>query len=400
MLGSRVQRYEDCQRNGNERAEVVVGVRIFMKLEQGPGPRQAGSALRRRLAAVAAAIALVAAMTVSSPANAAVDRLTQANLARVGVFTNWLQANHVPGVIDEVGWPGNRSATENRQWNSLATTVYKRLAQLGVPTDYWETGEKNAMLDPYEPGSGGQLVMLKSQAGPQRGINIGSGEHPGSPYPGIDLINKVAADGFTSVRLPFNWETLQPASMSALDESKVAKLQLTVRAILAAGMTVQIDNHNYARYNGRWTTPAQLSDFWKRLAPRFPDHRVSFGMMNEPFSTDFRPGVQRNLAADWEHISAATVTAIRHVGSTNLVTVSGFRWSNAYFWSCTHPKPWIVDPAKNYRYEAHTYFDRDTSGRYASPYANTSADSPSCAAVNNSAHPGPVPQPSGGPTPR
>jgi hypothetical protein len=38
------------------------------------------------------------------------------------------------------------------------------------------------------------------------------------------------------------------------------------------------------------------------------------------------------------------------------------------------PAPWIVDGAGKTLYEAHHYWDRDSSGTYARPYADEVAD--------------------------
>ena len=342
---------------------------------------------------------LIATTLPSPPAGAAAatsdDQLTQLNEHRVDVFTNWLRTYQVPGEISEVGWPGDRSASENAEWNTLASKIYARVAAAGVPVAYWGVNE-GGMLDPFQ-SSGSQLSVLRGQPGSQRGINLGGGEYGGN-YPSNDTIDKAAAAGFAWVRIPFNWEKLQPSSMGPLDAGAVQSLQNVVNRALADGMTVEIDNHNYARYNGSWTTDTQLSNFWSKLAPLFPDHRVSFGVMNEPYQ-------QPANTQSWAHISQAVVTAIRAAGSTNLLSIEADHWSNAYYWSCQDAKPWITDPADNYRYDAHTYFDADTSGQYSGSYDNTynQAQSWGSVALSNQCPSNPVssstppaPQPGGG----
>jgi hypothetical protein len=53
-------------------------------------------------------------------------------------------------------------------------------------------------------------------------------------------------------------------------------------------------------------------------------------------------------------------------GDRTLVMVPGYNWSAVAGWVQTHPEPWIEDPAGNFRYEAHDYWDEDSSGEYGS----------------------------------
>ncbi len=352
-----------------------------------------GAFRRTLLALLAAVVALTSTAIAAPPAHAADDQLTQLALRRLAVFTNWLQTHQVPGVIGEVGWPGDRGATEQAKWNALASRWYEQAAAKNIPVAYWGTGEAS-MLDPFQNGDAdAQISVVRRQPPKQRGMNLGGGEYPGGSYPSEATIKKAAAAGVTWVRLPFRWETIQPQLMGALNESEVGRLQSVVSQILANDMLVELDNHNYNRHNGSTATGAQLGDFWRRLAPRFADQRVSFGLMNEPYPP---------ADANWEAVSQAALDALRSTGSRNLVSVSAKHWSNAHRWSCHHPRPWINDPANNYRYEAHTYFDAANEGRYTDSYDNTYAQAQSRGGVSgayecpfNSSDGPPPPSPGG-----
>jgi endoglucanase len=50
------------------------------------------------------------------------------------------------------------------------------------------------------------------------------------------------------------------------------------------------------------------------------------------------------------------------------VAVAGYAWSALVRWHKVHPDGWIEDPAANFLYEAHHYWDRDYSGDYARSY--------------------------------
>ena len=82
--------------------------------------------------------------------------------------------------------------------------------------------------------------------------------------------------------------------------------------------------------------------------------------MNEPH--DMRP-------EDWRSISQEVVTAIRDAGDGKLILVPGDAWSSAPRWlEVNGLASWINDPAGNFAYEAHLYFDHDGSGRYQRSY--------------------------------
>lgn len=56
-------------------------------------------------------------------------------------FTDWCNTNGVQGIIGEIGWPGDRDAAENAQWNALAEQVYDLLDANNIHATYWATGE-------------------------------------------------------------------------------------------------------------------------------------------------------------------------------------------------------------------------------------------------------------------
>ncbi|HEY3835237.1 MAG TPA: cellulase family glycosylhydrolase, partial [Bryobacteraceae bacterium] len=85
-----------------------------------------------------------------------------------------------------------------------------------------------------------------------------------------------------------------------------------------------------------------------------------YDLMNEPH--DMENG-------DWTSTSQQVVEAIRANGDGKLLLIPGDSWSSAARWVETHGnRAWIRDPADNFQYEAHLYFDRDESGTYARSY--------------------------------
>lgn len=82
-------------------------------------------------------------------------------------------------------------------------------------------------------------------------------------------------------------------------------------------------------------------------------------------------------ARTWETLSQACVTAIRAKGDQTKIYVPGYDWSHVGNWSSNHPKPWITDPADNYAYEGHHYWDAGSAGTYPNSYATENASSSS-----------------------
>jgi endoglucanase len=208
-----------------------------------------------------------------------------------------------------------------------------------------------------------------------RGINI-SGAEFGSlggkvnkdyTWPTAATLDYFASKGFNTVRLPFRWEHLQPKLMGKFNGPELSRLKDTVEMIRARGMKTILDPHNYARYKdqpiGSKAVPhAAFADLWARLAKLYAnDDQVIFGLMNEPHSMP---------VAQWVEAANAATDAIRNTADAkNLVLVPGTAWSGAHSWMTPidgEPNGVALekfhDPAKNFAFEVHQYFDEDFSG--------------------------------------
>lgn len=208
-----------------------------------------------------------------------------------------------------------------------------------------------------------------------RGINISGAEFGASDgvvdkdytWPSTRTLSYFADKGFNTVRLPFQWERLQPKLMGELDEAELMRLMETVELIRARGMKIILDPHNYARYGedviGSEAVPVEaFADFWARLARYYTDDdQVVFGLMNEPY---------RMPVEQWLDAANAATRAIREkAGADNLVLVPGTAWSGAHSWMVPidgEPNSVVMakftDPADNYAFEFHQYLDDDFSG--------------------------------------
>jgi len=175
--------------------------------------------------------------------------------------------------------------------------------------------------------------------------------------------------GMNTIRLPFQWERLQPVLNADFDAGYLAKLKATAAALRARGANVVLDVHNYAYYklNRRGTTatgqligseevpvPA-FADFWRRMAVEFGSQSLSspyiFGLMNEPHDIDYTV---------WTNAAQAALTAIRTQGAKNLIFVPGAGWTTAGDSSWDSNKTvlqTVTDPLDNMAIEVHQYYD-------------------------------------------
>lgn len=172
--------------------------------------------------------------------------------------------------------------------------------------------------------------------------------------------------GMNVIRLPFLWERLQPDLMAPLDRTQLKYIKSTVKLIKKHKMSVVLDLHNFGRYRGKEVgteavPDAAFANVWTQLAEAFAnDPDVIFGLMNEP----------AKIPADrWARSAAAGIVAIRNAGAKNLVLVPGTYYSGAHSWRSTlkgvsnaQGLAGFKDPANNFAFEAHQYFDDDFSG--------------------------------------
>jgi endoglucanase len=87
-----------------------------------------------------------------------------------------------------------------------------------------------------------------------------------------------------------------------------------------------------------------------------------FGLMNEPNSMD------TNL---WRDTAQGAINAIRATGASNMILVPGNAWTGAWSWTSNYygtpnsvAMASITDPKNNFAFEAHQYFDGDSSGKF------------------------------------
>jgi endoglucanase len=156
------------------------------------------------------------------------------------------------------------------------------------------------------------------------------------------------------------------------------RIDAFVNAATDAGAYVILDPHNFQRYQpaaedfesspqglvGGSVSYLAYANFWARVADHYKSNpHVIFNLMNEPNSM---PTAQLVTAHN------VAIAAIRQTGARNLILVPGNQWTGAWTWNAT----WyqganathmlnIVDPADNFAFDVHQYFDANGSGTSA-----------------------------------
>lgn len=336
--------------------------------------------------------------------------------AELRSFTDWLEANGARGYVGEVGWPDGSSGAAQK-WNDLGEFWFDRADAAGLWVSGWATGEwwgPDYDLSVYENRLGdsesgvesanSQARVFEAHPGAApwtRGITVNGGEF-GSPiaakrsqfsnenlgryqtryhYDRQHTFDYLAGRGVGHVRIPFRWERLQPQLGEALDADEVHRLKSVIGRARAAGLGVILDMHNYGAYyvsNGdegirrpigsRQVSIADFVDAWRLISVEFSavDGIIGYVLMAEPF--DLSSVGRLSPVEVWEAASQRALNAIRATDDRRVVSVSGYAWSSLSRWTKIHPRGWIEDPASNFLYEAHHYWDRDYSGDYVHSY--------------------------------
>src|SRR3954469_21533656 len=210
------------------------------------------------------------------------------------------------------------------------------------------------------------------------GVNLYAGQFGGANgvygkdyiYPSNSYLDYYASKGMDVIRLPFDWERVQPTKDGVLSATEIGRIDAIVDHAKTLGLKVVLDPHNYGYgYGGMigaTTSNASFADFWGKMAAHFKDDaNVVFGIMNEPHD---------QVATQWVVSANAAVSAIRQTGATQLILVPGTYWSGAYSWVSGDPNrphsddndtvvgQGIVDPLNNYAFDVHTYLDPNNSG--------------------------------------
>lgn len=369
-----------------------------------------------RVAVAAMFCVLAFAGPLAAPSLAQDDALHHRVLSQLQSFIDWLQANNARGFVGEIGWPDQDHGGEAQQWNDLAEQWYEKADAAGLWVNVWATGEwwgNDYKLAAYEdltrpagvdtPNTQAPVIEAHpSTASYERCITDAGGDFNGREleprtkkfsnhnpgkydtnyhYDGAATFQYLASRGIDCVRIEFRWEAIQRKLGGPLNATELARFDKAIQAARDAGLLVILDMHNFGAYylwNGTTgvrraigTKKLPIKDFqdvWRRLSNVYKDQpNVYYGLMNEPVG--LKPKGSLSAAEVWEKASQAALQAVRDNGDDKVIMVSGYHWSPLADWAKYHPDGWITDPANNFLYEAHHYWDTDQSGSYVNSYA-------------------------------
>lgn len=167
--------------------------------------------------------------------------------------------------------------------------------------------------------------------------------------------------GFKIMRLSILWERIQSNLYSDLRHSYLNEIKYFLDKAEELNLLVLIDLHNYGRYKKEIIGNEQVPndaffDVWYKIASELKDYPAlyAYGLMNEP----------HNTKGHWHKVAQYGVNGIRLADKKHTIYVDGDNWSSSWKWPKSNPKPFVNDPENNLVYEAHIYFDKDSSGVY------------------------------------
>jgi endoglucanase len=204
------------------------------------------------------------------------------------------------------------------------------------------------------------------------GVNLSGLEFGTDVYPGVLNVNYVAptdaemdyyaSQGLDIIRIPFDWERVQPVMDGPLDQNYLSLIENIVSHAASDGLTVDLDLNNFGLYYGQEIGSAAVpnsafADVWSQLATVFASSpNVIFGLMGEPYE---------QTAQQWVTSANDAIAAIRAAGATQEILVPGTDYTGGETWVSSgnaSALEGIVDPDMNFAYEVHQYLDSNSSG--------------------------------------
>jgi endoglucanase len=188
------------------------------------------------------------------------------------------------------------------------------------------------------PGASASATATATAIG--RGVNFGNMlEAPTEGAWGLtvtdDFIDKAAAAGFTSVRLPVRWSN--HASVEApftIDAAFLARVDAIVDKLLAKGMVVVLNMHHYRQLDGDPLDAGELPVtgaavdvrfvmLWEQLAAHYQGRgaRLVLELYNEPHG--------RLNGEPWNVLAARALRVVRKTNPQRVVMIGPTSWNSA-----------------------------------------------------------------------
>ena len=188
------------------------------------------------------------------------------------------------------------------------------------------------------PGASASAIATAAALG--RGVNFGNMfEAPTEGAWGLtvtdDFIDKAAAAGFKSVRLPVRWSNHASADAPfTIDPAFLARVDGVVDKLLAKGLVVVLNMHHYRQLDGDALDAGERSVaasvlelrfvmLWEQIAAHYQgrDSRLVFELCNEPHG--------RLNGEPWNVLAARALRVVRKTNPERIVVIGPTRWNNA-----------------------------------------------------------------------
>src|SRR4051794_22114896 len=194
------------------------------------------------------------------------------------------------------------------------------------------------MANDAAPGASASATATAAAIG--RGVNFGNMfEAPTEGAWGLtvtdEFIDKAAAAGFTSVRLPVRWSNHAAAEAPfTIDPAFMAHVESIVDKLLAKNVTVVLNMHHYRQLDGDALDAgeARVADavlevrfvkLWEQLASRFrgKGDRLVLELYNEPHG--------RMNGEPWNVLAARALPVVRASNPDRPVVIGPTHWNSA-----------------------------------------------------------------------
>ena len=188
------------------------------------------------------------------------------------------------------------------------------------------------------PGASTSAVATAAAIG--RGVNFGNMlEAPTEGAWGLtvtdDFIDKAAAAGFTSIRLPVRWSNHASGEAPfTIDAAFMQRVESVIDKLLAKGVVVVLNMHHYRQLDGDQPDAGELAVadaavdvrfvmLWEQLAAHFQGRssRLVFELYNEPHG--------RLNGEPWNVLAARALRVVRKTNPDRVVVIGPTSWNNA-----------------------------------------------------------------------
>ncbi|MFC5470651.1 cellulase family glycosylhydrolase [Cohnella suwonensis] len=174
-------------------------------------------------------------------------------------------------------------------------------------------------------------AMQKYVDNMQPGWNLGNTfEAPGetawgNPITSKDLVDRLVALGYKSIRIPVTWDGhLGEGPDYLIDKEYMSRVREVVDMALDAGLYVVLNLHHDSHWIGKMETEhdavlAKFEALWKQIAEAFKDEsdKLMFESINEPrFSDDWNKDAPEYFAM-LEELNVSFHRIVRHSGGGN-----------------------------------------------------------------------------------